>query len=121
MAIERYSIIGVAFSAIIILIDLYLLKKHKINGSTFTRWFVIGLAIGIVSLVPATLTFIYMILRTEVLISAVTVTSFMTLLLLIFYLDYKLNSVNDKLMKLVALVSAREYEPNRKHKNKNND
>jgi len=115
--IERYSIIGIAFSGVIILLDLYLLKKDKVNGSTFTRWFIIGFVIGIVSLVPATFTFIYVILGTEVLISAVTVASFMSLLLLIFYLDYRLNSVNDKLMKLVALVSAREYDSNRKHEN----
>ena len=115
--IERYSIIGIAFSGVIILLDLYLLKKDKVNGSTFTRWFIIGFVIGIVSLVPATFTFIYVILGTEVLISAVTVASFMSLLLLIFYLDYRLNSVNDKLMKLVALVSAREYDSNRKREN----
>ena len=115
--IERYSIIGIVFSATIVLIDLYLLKKHKIDASIFTRWFIIGVSIGVVSLVPASLAFVYMILGTDVLISAVTVASFMTLLLLIFYLDYRLGKLNDKLVKLVALVSAREYDFDRKHKN----
>jgi hypothetical protein len=117
--IERYSIIGIAFSATIVLLDLYLLKKHKIDASTFTRWFIIGVAIGVVSLVPASLAFLYIILGTEVLISAVTVASFMTLLLLIFYLDYRLNKLNDRLVKLVALVSAQEYDFDRKRKNRN--
>lgn len=123
MPIERYSIIGIAFSATIILIDLYLLKKRKISGGTFTRWFIIGFATGIVSSVPAVFTLFYVILGTEVLISAVTVMSFMVLLLLIFYMDYRLNDLNDKVMKLVAKMSAQEYSPDQKgeHENKSDD
>ena len=109
--IERYSIVGIVFSAVIVLLDLYLLKKDKINGGTFTRWFMIGFAVGIVSLVPATFTFVYVILGTDILISAVTVASFMVLLLLIFYLDYRLNNLNDRMMKLVAEISSRTYDP----------
>jgi hypothetical protein len=119
MPIERYSIIGITFSALIILIDLYLLKKRKISGGTFTRWFIIAIGTGIVSSIPSIFTFFYVLLGTEVLISAVTVTSFMSLLLLIFYLDYRLNRLNDRLMKLVALVSAQEYDFDRKHKDEN--
>lgn len=119
MPIERYSIIGIAFSAIIILIDLYLLRKHKISGGTFTRWFIIGFATGIVSSVPVIFTLFYMILGTDVLISAVTATSFMILLLLIFYMDYRLSDLNDKVMKLVAKMSANDYGPNQKDERKN--
>ena len=114
MPVERYSIIGIVFSVIIVLIDLYLLKNRKISGGTFTRWFIIGFGIGIASLVPAVFTFLYMILGTEVLISAVTVTSFMVLLLLIFHMDYRLNSLNDKVMKLVVELSAYKHNPKRK-------
>jgi hypothetical protein len=109
VSLERYSIIGLLFSATIILLDLYLLKKRKIDTSTFARWFILGLAIGTVSVVPAFFALLYMALGTEVLISAVTVTSFMVLLLMIFYLDYKLNDLNDKLMKLTAELSARKF------------
>jgi len=68
--------------------------------------------------VPATLTFIYMILETEVLISAVTATSFIALLLLIFYMDYRLNDLNDKVMKLVAKMSANDYSPDQEDESK---
>jgi len=115
--IERYSIVGLAFSAIIILLDLYLLKKRKISGRTFTRWLITGFVIGVVSLVPAFFTLLYVILGTEVLISAVTATAFMVLLLMIFYLDYKLNDLNDKLMKLTVELSAYKYNPKRKRGN----
>ena len=106
MSLERYSIIGLIFSVIIILLNLYLFKKRKINASTFTRWFILGLGIGTVSLVPSFFTLIYMILGTEILISAFTVTAFMFLLIMIFYLDYRLNDLKDKLMKLTAMLSA---------------
>ena len=106
---ERYSIFGLIFSAIILLSDLHLLKKRKISGSTFTRWFIIGLALGIVSLVPAFFALLYIVLGTQILISAVTVTAFMVLLLLIFYLDYQINELSDKVMKLTAKVSYISY------------
>ena len=109
MNLERYSVIGITFSAVVILIDLYLLKKHKVNGSTFTRWFIIGVAVGGVSLVPAFFTLLYVILGTDILISAVTAASFMILLLLVFYMDYRLNELNDKVTKLVAKMSADDF------------
>jgi len=107
---ERYSLFGIGFSIFIIFIDLYLLKKRKIRGGTFTRWLIIGSGTGIVSAVPAVFTLFYEILGTEVLISSVTVMSFMILLLLIFYIDYKLNSLNDKLTKLVIKMSSDKYD-----------
>ena len=114
MSIERYSIIGILFSIFIIIIDLYLLRKRKISGGTFTRWFIIGFGTGIVSSVPSIFNFFYTLLGTDVLISAVTATSFMVLLLLIFYMDYRLNDLNDKVVKLVAKMSANDYDPNQK-------
>jgi len=121
VSLERYSIIGLMFSAIIILLDLYLLKKRKINVNTFARWFILGLAIGTVSVVPAFFTLLYMVLGTEVLISAVTVTAFMVLLLMIFYLDYRLNELKDNLMKLTAELSVLKYNPNSKMLKKEDD
>ena len=109
------------FSAIIILLDLYLLKKRKIDVNTFARWFILGLAIGTVSVVPAFFTLLYMVLGTEVLISAVTVTAFMVLLLMIFYLDYRLNELKDNLMKLTAELSVLKYNPNSKMLKKEDD
>ena len=102
------------FSVTIILLNLYLLKKRKINAKSFTLWFILGLTIGIVSMVPAFFSLLYVFFGTEFLISAVTVTAFMVLVLMIFYLDYKVNDLNDKLMKLTAELSALKYNPNSK-------
>ena len=109
MSIERYSIIGIIFSAIIVLASLYLLRKRKINGGTFTRWFIIGLTLGVISFVPAVWTILYVVLGTDFLLSAVTAVAFMVLLLLVFYLDYRVNDLNDKILKLAAKVSADDY------------
>ena len=70
---------------------------------------------------PVVLNFIYLILGTDVLISAVTIIAFMTLLLLILYLDYELGRVNDKLMKLVALVSSQQYDFDQEKKSESKD
>ena len=110
MLIERYSIIGIIFSAIIILTSLYLLRKRKISGGTFTLWFIIGLILGVVSFVPAVWTLLYEVFGTDLLLSAVTAVGFMVLLLLIFYLDYQLNDLKDKMLKLTAKVSSDNYD-----------
>ena len=109
MLVERYSIIGIIFSAIIVLTSLYLLRKRKISGGTFTLWFIIGLTLGVVSFVPSIWTLLYVVLGTDFLLSALTIVGFMVLLLLIFYLDYRLNDLNDKMLKLAAKVSSDDY------------
>lgn len=121
MILARYSIIGIAFSVFILMVDFYLLKKQKIDGATFARWFIIGIVLGVVSLVPTFLTFLYVLIGTEGLVSAVTISSFMVLLTLIFYLDYKINRLNDMLMKLVALMSVERYQSGRKLKEGRDD
>jgi hypothetical protein len=107
--IERYSVIGIIFSAIIVLTSLYLLRKRKISGGTFTLWFIIGLTLGVVSVVPSVWTLLYEVFGTDFLLSAVTAVAFMVLLLLIFYLDYQLNDLKDKMLKLAAKVSSDDY------------
>jgi hypothetical protein len=119
--LERYLIIGIMFSATIILLDLYLLKRRKIDASTFALWFVIGLVIGTVSVIPSFLTLLYAVLGTEALISAVSGTAFLVVLLLIFYLDYRLNELRDRLLKLTAEFSALKYNPHLKATKKEND
>jgi hypothetical protein len=119
--LERYSIVGIMFSAMVVLLDLYLLKRRKIDASTFALWFIIGLAIGTVSVIPPFLTLLYAVLGTETLISAVSGTAFLVVLLMIFYLDYRLNELRDRLMKLTAEFSALKYNPHLKATKKEND
>ena len=109
MSIERYSIVGITLSITIILLVLYLLKKRKISGDVFTRWFIIGISICVISMFPAILTLLPMILGTEVLMSAVTLAFFTVLVLSVFYLDYRLNELENKILRLVVKISVDEY------------
>ncbi len=115
MVYEGYSALGVAFASALIILDFFLLRKHRISANTFARWLVIGLAAGIVSLVPAVITLFAVFLGTNFLISAATLTSFLFLLVLILYLDYRLGSIETKLTVLVASMASSEYSLSRKH------
>jgi hypothetical protein len=114
--LEKYSFVGVVFSLFLIILSLYFVKKRKIRGSTFVLWLIIGLVIGIISIVPSLLVLLYSVIGTEVLISSVTAMTFFTLLLLIFYMHYKIDQLNDKVMKLTAMISSLEQNNNLKKK-----
>jgi len=121
VVLERYSIIGLTFSVILILLDFYLVKKRRISGGTYALWLIIGLSVGAVSIVPAFFTLLLIIFETQFLISAVIGTAFLTLLLLVFYLHYRLNEVSDRVIKLVAEISALKYNFNPKRERENED
>ena len=106
MALERYALIGLLFSACVLIADFYLIKKRKINVSTFAIWLVISLAIGIFSIIPAISLIILKMLGTESLISAITATGFLSLLAIIFYLHIMINDLRDKVLKLTAEISS---------------
>lgn len=114
MVYEGYSALGIAFAGALILLDMFLLRRHKISASTFARWLLIGLAAGIVSLIPAIITFLAVFLGTQFLISAATLISFLFLLVLILYLDYRLGNIESKLTMLVASMASTEYSTKRK-------
>jgi hypothetical protein len=106
---ERYTLIGIAFSLILIILDFYLLRKRKINGKGFVLWFIIGVVISSFFLIPQTLSFVYQIFSTEFSISAFVAVGFMFFLLLTFYLYYKISELHSLLMKLTVKVSVAEY------------
>jgi hypothetical protein len=110
--LEKYSFVGVVFSLFLIILSLYFVKKRKIKGSTFVLWLIIGLAIGIISIVPSLLVLLYLVVGTEVLISSMVAVTFFTFLLLIFYMHYKIDQLNDKVMKLTAMISSLEQNNN---------
>jgi hypothetical protein len=114
MVYEGYSALGVAFAGVLIALDIILLKRHKVSSGTFARWLVIGIAAGIVSLIPALVTLIAFFLGTEFLLSAATIVSFLFLLILILYLDYRLGNIENKLTMLVASMASAEYSLVRK-------
>ncbi len=106
---ERYSLIGIVFSLVLIILDFYLLRKRKINGKGFVLWFIIGIVLSIVFAVPPVLSFVFLVFGTEFSISAFVATGFMFFLFLTFYLYYKISELRSLLMKLTMEVSVAKY------------
>jgi len=106
---ERYALIGIVFSLILIVLDFYLLRKRKINGKGFALWFIVGIVVGLLSTVPPILSFVYLLFGTEISISAFMGAGFMFFLFLTFYLYYKMSELRSLLMKLTMEVSVSKY------------
>ena len=106
---ERYALIGIVLSLILIVLDFYLLRKRKINGKGFALWFIVGIVVGLLSTVPPILSFVYFMFGTEISISAFMGAGFMFFLFLTFYLYYKMSELRSLLMKLTMEVSVAKY------------
>ena len=72
-------------------------------------------------MVPAILTLLPMFLGTKVLMSAVTLAFFIVLILSLFYLDYRLNELENNIMKLVANISVDKYDVYKKNERTRNE
>jgi len=107
--LERYALIGIAFSLILIILDFYLLRKHKINGKGFVLWFITGAVVGLLSMVPPIASFVSLMFGTEFAISAFVAAGFLFFLSLTFYLYYKISELHSLLMKLAMEVSVAKY------------
>ena len=107
--LERYTLIGLAFSLTILLSDLYLLRKRKIQGKGFALWFLIGAVVGLFSTVPYFFELLVLFYGTQELVTAVTVTGFLFFLSLFFYMHYRLTEMHRQLMKLTVELSAAKF------------
>ena len=122
--LERYAVVGLSFSVIIILLDFYLLRKHKIGGKGFVFWFLLGVVSALFSLVPSLISLVVMIFGTEYTISAIMAAGFLFFTLAIFYLYYKLSELHNLLMKMAMELSIARYVEKRsssKSKRKDED
>ncbi|RLI44624.1 hypothetical protein DRO69_06935 [Candidatus Bathyarchaeota archaeon] len=100
---------GIAFSLVLIALDFYLLRKRKINGKGFVLWFTIAAVVGLLFVTPPLLSFVSRLFGTEFSISAFVAAGFMFLLLLTFYLYYKISELRSLLMKLAVEVSVAKF------------
>ena len=107
---ERYSVIGVVFALIIILLDFYFLRKRKIQGKGFVFWFIVGVVLGLFSTVPFLFELLTLLYGTEELISAVTVTGFLFFLIVFLYLHSRISELHSLLMKLAMEISLVKYD-----------
>ena len=107
--LERYSIIGAAFSITVILLDFYLLKKRKIQGKGFVFWFVVGVVLGLFSTVPFLFSLLTWIYGTEAVASAVAGTGFLFFLIVFLYLHSRISELQSQITKLAMEISVAKY------------
>ncbi len=103
--LEAYSLVGLVFSLLLIVMDFYLLRQRKIQGKGFAFWFVVGAIVGLFSIVPSLVSAVSIIFGTEFAISSILAIGFLFFLLAIFYLHYRLTELHGLLMKLAMEVS----------------
>jgi hypothetical protein len=110
--IERYSLIGLVFGLILILVDIFLLRKRKTPGKTFLIWFIVGISVCAVSLMPSLFSVLSIFFGAEYQISTVVAVGFSFFLLMFFYLNYKISELSSQLMKLAIQISVANYTRN---------
>lgn len=107
--IERYSLIGIMVSIIILFMDFYLLRKRKIQGRAFVLWFLIGGVLGLFSGAPILLEAFYILFGTQDALASILAAGFLFFLLAIFYLQYKISELHSLLMKLAMESSVAKH------------
>lgn len=106
---ERYSLIGVGVSSVIIVLSLYLLRRRKISGRGFVFWLLVGVGLGLLSGAPPLITLISAIFGTEYTISAIMGAGFLFFLSVFFYLDYRIYRLELQMAKLAMEFSVARY------------
>jgi len=110
--VEIYSIASIVFGLFFIAISFVKLKHQTISQNTFVIWILIGVSVLIFGIMPITIETIQNILGTQLSISAVVVTSFAILFLLVFYLHQKVDFLNQQIIKLIAEMAANKFYNN---------
>jgi len=113
MVFERYELIGLVFSLIIVVFDFYLLKERKIRGKAFVFWLVAATILGLFSVVPTLSSMVGLIFGTQFTISGIVAAFFLLFVLTTFYFHYRLNELQSMLTKLAMEISARKYTGSR--------
>ena len=107
--LSNYSVIGLLFALLILVMDFYLLKKRKIEGRGFVFWFITGVVLALFSGVPTLFSLFLLLFGTEQLISAVMATGFFFFLIAFFYIHYRISELQSQLMKLTMEISVAKY------------
>ena len=110
---ERYSLVGIAFSLVIVFLDFYLLRKGKIQGRNFVIWFIVGVLLGLFSAVPPLFGLIFIFFGTQNTVNAIMAAGFLFFLIAIFYLNYRLSEIHSLVTKLAMEISVAKYSKKR--------
>lgn len=115
--IYNYSIIGLAVSAILIIVDFYLLRKRRLQGRGFVLWFIVGAVLGLFSAIPALFTLISVLFGTQNIVNAINAAGLLFFLLFFFYVYIRLSEMHTLLMKLAMEVSVKKYNDSEQEEN----
>jgi hypothetical protein len=96
-------------ACILIVLDLYLLRRRRIPGRAFVLWFLVGAVLALFSAVPPLVSLVYSLVGTEFLISAIVGVGFLFFVLIFFYLDYRISELRNQVMKLAMEVSVAKF------------
>src|SRR3989442_994650 len=97
-----YVDVGLLFSVSLILVSLYLLRRHTISSRLFAGWFFVGAGLAIVFGVPTFFSVLQAFLGTQFLLSSVVFAGAITVLSLIFYQQLKLSDSENKIRSLAG-------------------
>jgi len=109
---ERYMLIGLVVSFIIVVLDFYLLKERKIKGKAFFFWLIVGSLLGLFSVFPTLILVFDLIFGTQFTVSAILLTVFLFFLLTTFYFHYRISELQSMLAKLAMEISVKKYTEN---------
>lgn len=106
---EGYSLLGILVAFVLLVLDFYLLRRRKLQARAFVLWFIVGVVLAVFSVVPPLVSFVYILVGTELIISTVVVVGFLFFILVFFYLDYKISELRDQVMKLAMELSLERF------------
>lgn len=107
--VEIYSVVGFIVGIVIIFLSLTRLRKQSISQGTFVLWIIVGTVLIVMSLAPLAIFTLQKILGTQFTLSAIFGISFIFLITVVFYLHQKVDTLNQRITKLVAELAAKKF------------
>lgn len=116
--LPTYSLIGVAYGLFIIVVNIILLRKHRMSGRMFLVWLVYGAAVCYVAVDTSIFSRITQLLGLQYTLTGVVVAGFAILSIMFLYLNYKIAELQSQMMKLAMNVSVAEFTDKGKNASK---
>jgi len=104
-----YVDVGLVFSLSLVIVSLYLLRRHSISSRSFLGWFLVGAGLALVFGVPTFLPTMQRFLGTQILLSSVVFAGAVFALSMIFYQQWKLSDSENKIRSLASEVALLRY------------
>jgi len=107
--VDYYTVIGITLGIFLVAVSLKKLKNQTISQNTFTLWFIIGILIIIGSTIPSVIFILQDILATELTISAIFGMFIVFLIIMVFLLHQKIDTMNERIVNLAARIAVKRF------------